>query len=486
MNRNYLMVLTALSLTACGGGQSQVNQPSSGVTLAAADFNAQPTFHRLPMQVELPADDVDGSGMSAYTTPRQEIVPNNLAALPTARQTDDDVAAFVSGTAIRPNATAGFPATVYTPAQIRAAYDAPAIPTGTLSLSQAQTLGAGQTIYIIDAYDNPNAIMDLMTFNTKFGLPKCSTATIPASAPLPLTSAPLTGCTVSVVYSSTTGMSASKPPYNSGWASEIALDLEWAHVQAPYARIVVIETADASLNGLLAGINLANKMGPGIVSMSFGGAEGSYVASTNSSFMTTGMTYVASAGDAGYAANWPAVSPYVVSVGGTTLAYTGTGARRETTWAGSGGGISQVVPQQSWQTKVKIVGQGKTPMRAANDVSLNADPSTGVYVAFTPLNGTTGYWIFGGTSAGAPQWAGMLACVNAQRAAVGKAMVGDVHAALYTKIAGVPGTYATAFGDISTGADGTLATAGAQVGYDIPTGLGTPNFFNLSQLLTSF
>jgi subtilase family serine protease len=104
----------------------------------------------------------------------------------------------------------------------------------------------------------------------------------------------------------------------------------------------------------------------------------------------------------------------------------------------------------------------------------------------TPPGGAASWKIFGGTSAGAPQWAGMMAVANAQRVFAGKAALTIPHAALYTGIAAVPGRYVSAFYDVTTGVNGTTAQATARAGYDIPTGLGTPNFNNLSTLLKSY
>jgi subtilase family serine protease len=162
-------------------------------------------------------------------------------------------------------------------------------------------------------------------------------------------------------------------------------------------------------------------------------------------------------------------------------------ARTETTWKYSGGGVSTLVPLPSYQTAVSMYGTSqKSTGRGVNDVSFVADPNTGMYVVATVPGGTPSWRIYGGTSAGSPQWAGMLAVVNAQRALVGKAGVGIPHASLYTKIAAVPGNYVSSFYDVNTGVNGTQAAGIARVGYDVPTGLGTPNFGNLSALLKSY
>ena len=184
-------------------------------------------------------------------------------------------------------------------------------------------------MYIVDAMNNPNVAAELAAFNQKFGLPTCTVTTIATNATLPLATAPTSGCVLSVVYSTTGGgMTAAAPAYDSGWSTEISLDVQWTHATVPLARIILIEAPDSSTTSLVAAVNLANSMGHGVVSMSFGAAEGSWTASLDSNFTAANMTYVASAGDNGEAVNWPAVSSHVLAVGGTSLTYN-NGTRSE-------------------------------------------------------------------------------------------------------------------------------------------------------------
>ena len=138
----------------------------------------------------------------------------------------------------------------------------------------------------------------------------------------------------------------------------------------PLARLVLIEAPDASVNNLAGAIRLATRMGPGVVSMSFGANEGSWVSSL-SSFATSGMScHLAATGDNGAAVSWPAVSSRVVAVGGTSLTWTGSGSRSETTWSSTGGGISSFVAQPSYQA-----GTNNASKRAVADVAFNANPT---------------------------------------------------------------------------------------------------------------
>jgi subtilase family serine protease len=278
-------------------------------------------------------------------------------------------------------------------------------------------------------------------------------------------------------------MTSAAPAYDAGWATEISLDVQWAHATAPLARIILIEAPDASLNSLLGAIKLANSMGPGIVSMSFGATESNWTASVDSAFAGVNMTYLAATGDSGAAVSWPAVSPNVVAVGGTTLTYTGTGTRTEVSWSGTGGGTSLYTPTPSYQTNA-VPGMGTLAHRTVADVAFNADPATGQYVAVVTPGSTAVSWLsVGGTSLSTPQWAGLIAVANASRAQLAKPALGAPHAVLYGQIAAVPGNYASVFADVTKGSDGVCATCTAKVGYDPLSGLGTPNVTSLLSVL---
>lgn len=494
----------AVLLSACGGGNTesgdnkvadQQQAPiATGVTtlhmntpvLSSADaaLVAQPHFHLAAALLPEPEDtDATNNAASASMAPHKFSVRPELRNLRTRGltvQALQDAGAGISA----PDSASGSLST-YSPAQIRAAYGLPPLPaTGTtLTASQAAQLGAGQTIYLIDANSDPNIVAELAAFNQKFGLPTCTTQTISASTSLPLTAASTSGCTFSVVNSNSSGaISNTSAPYDSGWATEIALDVQWSHATAPLARIILINTPDASTGSFTGAVSLANAMGAGSVSMSFGAPEGSWTASANSVFTGSGMTYLASAGDSGPSVEWPAVSPNVVAVGGTTLTYSGIGNRSESTWADTGGGISQYTATPSYQNNT-VPGITSLAHRSVSDVAFNANPNSGQYVAIMSQGSSTVQWMSaGGTSIGAPQWAGIFAVANAMRALSSHAALGDPHAALYSQIAAVSGNYASDFLDVTQGSDGSCSTCSAKVGYDQVTGLGTPN---ASSLLTA-
>jgi subtilase family serine protease len=509
-----LSAFAAAILAACGGSSQSGGAPvaeasptnvASGVTVMEADFDivadaetpdVVPTFHALPVLLDEPDDeDALDNSASARVAPRLLRMPADLVGISTRRLAAQDVLGrrfaprILRGTdpSASPMATQTT-AVSYTPAQIRAAYGLPALPaTGAVpTAAQAAQMGAGQTIYIVDAMDDPNAAAELAAFNAKFGLPACKTVAIPVGTKLPLAAAPTTnpGCTLSVVYTNAAGAQTSTAPaYDSGWATEIALDVQWAHATAPLARIILIEAADTSINSLLGAVRFANAMGPGIVSMSWGANEGSWTASVDSAFSAANMTYLAAAGDSGAGVMWPAVSPRVVAVGGTSLTYSGTGSRSESVWSGTGGGISAYTPTPSYQTTA-VPGLGSVARRSVTDVSFNANPSTGQVTAVIPRGSSSTSWmVVGGTSLSTPQWGGVIAIANAMRATSAKTAIGAPHAFLYSQIATQPGTYASTLADITSGSNGTCATCPAHSGYDQPSGLGSPNVAAIANVL---
>jgi subtilase family serine protease len=321
----------------------------------------------------------------------------------------------------------------YSPAQIRHAY----------GVDQINGTGAGQTIAIVDAYGSPTIQSDLATFNSQFGLSQAN---------------------LTIAYPS------GKPTKtDGGWALETALDVEWAHAMAPDANILLVVAKSATASNLLAAVDYATAHGAVVVSNSWGGGENSSLLAYDSHFQHSGVIYLASSGDNGTGASWPASSAAVVAVGGTTLPLDGAGNRTgaETAWNGSGGGLSAYVAEPAYQSSYGISSGGK---RAIPDVAAVADPNTGVAVySSTRYNGQKGWFVVGGTSLSSPLWAGFIALADQGR---GTALT-DGHSALYNLATG--SSYGTDYHDVQSGTNGTcgaICTAGP--GYDEVTGLGTP------------
>ncbi len=353
------------------------------------------------------------------------------------------------------------PPTSLSPIQIRHAYgfDSLTCSYGTAASSWNDTTlcGSGQTIAIVDAYNSPSISKDLTTFSNTFGLPDCNTNN---------------GCLSIVKAQGSAGN-------NQGWGLEISLDVEWAHAIAPGAKIVLVEAKTASLSNLLGAVDTAqNQAGVHQVSMSWGGSEPSNEISLDSShFSKQGVSFFASSGDNGNLL-WPAVSPFVIGVGGTTLNLSGN-VINETVWnnqyGSSGGGISAIEPEPGYQTNYSISSGNK---RGVPDVSYDADPNTGVPVLDSSYSGG-GWFQVGGTSAGAPQWNALYAIVNSGRISRGSNPLSSNSLKtnpVYTAATGTT-NYANNYRDITSGINSVGFSAGTA--YDFVTGLGSPLANNL-------
>jgi subtilase family serine protease len=313
------------------------------------------------------------------------------------------------------------------PADLRSAYNLP-----------STTAGSGQTVAIVDAYDDPYAESNMNTYRAQFGIPACTSAS---------------GCFRKVNQNG----GASMPHGNTGWAEEISLDLDMVSAICPNCHILLVEASSSSMANLGKAVNTAAALGANVISNSWGGNASSSDASFDAAYFThPGVAITASSGDSGYGAEYPAASRLVTAVGGTSLSRA-SNARgwSETTWNGAGSGCSTSDSKPSWQTDAGCSG------RTIADVSAIADPYTGVAVYDTYR--TKGWMVFGGTSVAAP-------IIAATYALAGNA--GSLNAASFAY------SHASSLNDVTSGSNGScggsyLCTAGA--GYDGPTGLGTPN-----------
>ncbi len=326
-------------------------------------------------------------------------------------------------------------AVLYAPGQIRTAYQVNSLPD--------QYQGAGETIAIVDAYNDPNIVSDL------------ATADAYASIPAP----------PSFTIINENGATSPLPAGNTGWGVEISLDVEWAHSIAPAANLLLVEASSSSLADLLKAVDTAaSYTGVAVVSMSWGSSEFSSESSYDSNFTTpaghSGVTFVASSGDSGGVVEWPAASPNVLSVGGTTLSLNSNNTwKSETAWNGSGGGVSRYEPSPSYQS-----GMGYA-RRTTPDVSYDANPNTGFYIYDS--YGYDGVIGVGGTSAGAPQWAALVAIADEM---AGHNLDGPSQTlpAIYNT---AQTAYSSNFHDITSG---TAGRNSAGKGFDLVTGWGSP------------
>jgi subtilase family serine protease len=322
---------------------------------------------------------------------------------------------------VEPRATSS--PTGLTPAQVKAAYDFPT----------SSKAGAGQTIAIVVAYDHPRIESDLKAFSKAFGLPPCTRSN---------------GCFKKVNHKGGT----SYPAANKYWAMEIALDVQWAHAIAPGAKILLVEAKSDRLSDVLKAHDYATRKAK-YVSNSWGLSEYSGQSSRNHHFDRPGVSIFAASGDdgAGPGPGYPSTAPGVISVGGTTLVDVGKPTFAEKGWRGSGGGCSRYEDAPAAQSAFA----GYDPMgcngrRATPDVSLVADPASGVSV-YNSYKTTQPWTRVGGTSAATPMWAA--------RAAIS----GDVVDAGFVYGSSI------AFRDITAGSNGLPALPG----FDLVTGRGS-------------
>lgn len=321
-------------------------------------------------------------------------------------------------TDVRGDARRGGPAG-YAPSDLQTAYELTA---------DSKNKGGGETVAVVDAYDDPNAASDLSAYRARFGLSPCTVAN---------------GCFTKQQYTSQT---------NAGWASEESVDVDMVSAICPNCKILLVEAASASIADFSTAERYAIAHAD-YISNSWGGDEGT--TTYDQDYAVSCGVITAATGDRGYnaTAQWPAILPNVIGVGGTSL--TSVSPRIETAWSGAGSGCSKVYAKPSFQEGLNTA----CSMRAQADASADADPATGVAVYDSFERG--GWLVFGGTS-------------------VASAIVASVFALEGKTGADSPGTlyaHSSAFNDITSGSNGAcgvpLCTAGTR-GWNGPTGLGTP------------
>src|SRR3984957_13842181 len=314
----------------------------------------------------------------------------------------------------------------YGPTQLQSAYNL-------TSASAAD--GAGRTIAIVDAFDDPTAAADLATYRSSAGLP-----------PVPSFK--------KINQNGATSPLPSEAPASDDWTLEESLDLDMASAICPLCNIVLVEATNDSGTGLYVAENTAASMA-GYISNSWGGSESSSDTTLDSTdFNHPGTVITASAGDSDFGVIYPATSPNVVAVGGTRLS-TASNSRgwTESVWntstgsEGTGSGCSPIEPQPSWQTALGLTGCSR---RIDNDVSADADPATGVAV-YDTSNGDGGWNEVAVTSASSP----MVAAMYALAGNAGSTPANDIY------------THTSSFFDVTTGNDGSCSPA-----YPCPAGTG--------------
>jgi subtilase family serine protease len=300
--------------------------------------------------------------------------------------------------------------------------------------------GSGKRVAIVGAYNDTTIKADLDKYSQTYGLPVLSNCATRGQG----------SCfeRLDEHGGQTFGTS------DSGWAVETALDVETVHGLCPSCRIDLIEATTASMTNLMAAEDEAVVTGATVVSNSWGGSETKTELGLDAHFQAPGVTYVAASGDSGYGVSYPAASPKVLAVGGTSLQLSSTGRRSsETAWSGAGSGCSKYEAKPTWES------DSGCEHRSVADVAAVADPDTGVAIYSGSSSSGAGWFTVGGTSLATPVIAASVA-------------VGGLSPQVATIAAHHSGLY-----DVSTGQNGTcpipyLCKAG--IGYDGPTGWGVP------------
>ncbi|WP_029136971.1 carboxypeptidase regulatory-like domain-containing protein [Nakamurella lactea] len=333
---------------------------------------------------------------------------------------------------LAPNAV-GPPASALSPADIRAAYN---LPDG----------GDGRTVAVVAAGGYAAAEADLAVFRAQYGLPVCSTEN---------------GCFRKLDQRGGTDY----PADDAGWALESALDLDAVSAACPSCHLLLVQADDALIKNLGVAAETAVTVGAKYVSNSYGvPGESAGQVQFDQYYDHPGVVVTAASGDDGHVVNWPASNPNVVAVGGTRLTRDASTARgwAESAWAEGGSGCSLYEAHPSYQDGINT---GCPNGRAIADIAAVGDPATGLAV-YTSLaqRGETGWFQVGGTSLASPLMAGMYALAGTPAE--------DTYPVSYP--------YAAGSADLNDVTDGSNDDCGnilcqAGIGWDGPTGLGTPS-----------
>jgi subtilase family serine protease len=391
----------------------------------------------------------------------------------------------------RNQSSSGPVAGAFAPLQIQTAY--------TVSQLPVTNEGQGQTIGIVDEYNDTTILSDANVFSSKYGLPTFGS----------------NGGPTLTVYKDNALAAVTNSPSGGGDTSvETSLDVEWAHAMAPKANILLVEVPATgnianSFAELLHGVQYAAAHGASAVSLSYGyvetnvyGQTGTFIDlpalySQNQTYLATGaaasVAVTVSAGDYTLAL-YPSTSPNVIAVGGTSLHLTGSGQYSyETAWGGNatsgagGGGTSAFFSSPTYQT---ANGVNFNSFRATPDVSLVADPYTGVSVYDSYGSNSSSPWQdIGGTSLASPLFAGMIALAQQDRVALSKPLLtsNQIDTAMYALYNS--SSYSTYFHDVTLGNNNDVGAGytgyNAVTGYDRATGIGSPIASKLIPYLTS-
>jgi subtilase family serine protease len=376
--------------------------------------------------LRLLAASILGIGLCAVSVTNSEATPKTVRLCADQRIPGQATCFAIASVGQAPRAAPGG----LTPADLASAYKLP-----------TTTRGIGQTIAIVDAFGYAQAESDLAIYRAQYGLPGCTTAN---------------GCFRKVDQVG----GGSYPRFDLGWAQETALDLDAASAICPKCKLLLVQANSPSFIDLGVAVNTAARLGATVISNSYGGPDASD-ATYGQAYKHPGIAITASTGDYGFmGASFPASSSYVTAVGGTRLdkAPGTTRGWTESAWSGTGSGCSTINPALAGATGFDT-GCAK---RAVSDVSAVADPNTGIAVFARTAKYAAGWQIYGGTSLSAPIIAGVYA------------LAGNASVSTNSH----PYHHPASLFDVTSGQTGSCDPAQlctARVGWDGPTGLGTPN-----------
>lgn len=320
----------------------------------------------------------------------------------------------------------------YVPADIQSAY------------GLSSTAGSGETVAIVDAYNDPNAEGDMNTYRSQFGLVSCTTKN---------------GCFTQVAQDGSSNL----PRNSASWSEEISLDLDMVSAVCPNCHILLVEATSASLADLGTAVDYAAAHA-NAVSNSYGAAEFSGETNYDSYYNHPGVAITVSAGDSGYGVQYPAASPDVTAVGGTTLTGSSSAGWSQTVWSGTGSGCSAYEPNPGWQPATSLCLKNRT----VADTAAVADPNTGVavYDSFHE----PGWMVFGGTSVASPIIASIYALAGKTSTATAQGLYGAALSPVKIGSNGTCGNYLCNAADSLPNSYNT-----SSIPYNGPTGVGTPN-----------
>ena len=319
----------------------------------------------------------------------------------------------------------------YQPADLQSAYN--------LAEASAKN-GSGMTVAIVDAYDDPNALQDVNIYRGNSHIPLLTSST----------------------FQKVNGDGAQTlPPPNTSWSEEISLDLDMVSAICPLCSIMLVEANSASLADLGNAVNYAASHGANVISNSYGAKEFSSEASYDKYYQQS-VPVTVSAGDNGYGVEYPAASPFVTAVGGTTLTSSSNTQWTQTVWSGTGSGCSQYESNPGWQPVTN-----QCSSRSVADVAAVADPNTGV--AVYDSYGEPGWMVFGGTSVASPIVASIYALTGNTAGVTAKSLYS---AGLIPVTSGMNTHHCNTY--LCNAAD-SLKPPTYSVFYNGPTGVGTPN-----------